>query len=258
MAINSTVRTDGSVHATLDGFTGDMYLEDLLPHTPFAQINFPQSTSDALSVVNVSQIVPITNLAAFTNFNTWLLQNTTLRVTMNGNTNIHISGIAKAFPVSFVKTVEMPGLQNFAGTNVTESTISLELDKNGNNFRGFATIPNRSIVTFDIGNVTFDSFLLGEAVGPTYLDNVFLVPGNDNNFTMRANITQSAVLAALAKQPYCTNGGELPFQLTGKDVVNNGQHLAYYSNSLGSANQTVPIPIGFDLKKDLNVTVPCS
>lgn len=257
MAINSTIRTDGSVKAVIAGFVGEMYLEDLLPHTPFAAISFPETTSDALQTVNVSQFIPITNMAAFTTFNTWLLHNTTLRVTVAGNTNIQVHGISKNYPVTFSKTIEMPGLQNFDGSNVTDSTISLEADKNGDNFRGFVTIPNRSLVTFEIGNVTFDSYLLGEYVGVSYLDNVVLVPGGPNNFSMHSNISQAPVLNAVQLKPYCEQSGELPFQLTGKAVVNHGQPLTYYSDALGSGNVTMQIPIGYDLKKDLNITLPC-
>ncbi|KAH8893825.1 hypothetical protein GQ53DRAFT_745281 [Thozetella sp. PMI_491] len=251
MAINSTIHTDGSVKANIDGFLGDMYLEDLLPHTPFAQISFPATTSDALQVVNVSQPLPITNMEAFTNFNTWLLHNTTLRVTVSGSTNIRVNGIAKSYPVTFLKTIEMPGLQSFNGTTVSETSISLQADDNGDNFHGFASIPNRSLVTFEIGNVSFNTFLEGEAVGPTYLDNVVLVPGAVNNFTMHANVTQPPVLAALGKKPYCENGGVLPFQLNGFQVLNHGQNLTYYGDALFTANTTILTPIGDDVKKIL-------
>ena len=109
MAINSTITSSGGFSAVISGFVGQMYLEDLPAHTPFAAINFPQTTSDAFQVVNVSQFVPITDMDAFTTFNTWLLHNDTLRVTVSGDTFIHVSGIGKAFPVTFQKTIEMPG-----------------------------------------------------------------------------------------------------------------------------------------------------
>lgn len=88
------------------------------------------------------------------------------------------------------------------------------------------------------------------------MDNMILRPGL-NNFTMHANISQSAVLEALQLKPYCENGGMLPFELTGLAVVNNGQHLSYYADALGAANQTVDIPLGFDLKRDYNITMDC-
>lgn len=259
MSINSTITSDGSVHATIDAFTGQMYLEDLQPHTPFAAVNFPQTTSDALVIVNITnQFTPVTDLDAFTVFNTWLLTNDSLRVTVTGNTNVHISGISKAYGVTFTKTVTMPGLRGFEGTNVTQGNISLTPDADGNNFRGFVTIPNYSLINFEIGNASFHNYLLGQEIGTAYVDNIFLVAGGLNNFSMRANITQTPVITALGEQPYCTNGGVLPFQLRGKNVTNNGQFLSYYANALASNNQTVDMGIGADLKQDLNITIPCS
>lgn len=257
MSINSTIRTDGSVQATIEGFTGVMYLEDLEPHTPFAEIGFPQTTSDALQTVNVSQFIPITNMAAFTTFNTWLLKNDSLRVTITGDTTVYIRGLSKGYSVNFKKTVSLPGLRNFDGTAVPESVVSLEPDANGNNFKGVVTIPNYSIVTFEIGNATFHNYLLGAEIGTVFIDNMLLRPGL-NNFTMRATIDQGPVLKALGQKPYCENGGQLPFQLSGKDVVNNGQRLSYYADALASGNQTVTIDIGGDLKKHLNLTIPCA
>lgn len=94
-------------------------------------------------------------------------------------------------------------------------------------------------------------------VGTTYIDDMVLRPGL-NNFTMHANIEQKPVLTALGKKPYCEQNGTLPFQLSGKAVVNNGEHLSYYADALASGNQTVDIPIGTDLARDYNYKISCS
>lgn len=256
MSVNSTIRLDSSTDATIDGFEGVMYLEDFEPHVPFAQLAFPQTTGDSWQVVNLSQFTPITDLVAFTRFNTWLLLNDSIRVTIEGDTNIHVKGISRAYGINFKKTVTLQGLQNFNGTFLPNSTVLLQPDENGDNFLGTVTVPNRSVVTFEIGNASFTSYLEGKNVGITYMDNMILRPGL-NNFTMHAKINQSDVLNALQEKPYCENGGTIPVQLSGLDVVNNGQHLPYYSDSLGVANQTVDIPIGFDLKRDQGVILSC-
>lgn len=150
MSINSTIRLGSSTPATIDAFEGVMYLEDFEPHAPFAKLAFPQTTGDKLQVVNISQFTPITDLEAFTRFNTWLLVNESIRVTVEGDTKIHVKGLGKAYPINFKKTVTMAGLQNFNGTVVPYSVVSLTPDANGDNFHGNVTVPNRSVVTFDI------------------------------------------------------------------------------------------------------------
>lgn len=150
MSVNSTIRISSSTSATIDGFEGVMYLEDYEPHAPFARLSFPETTGDSLQVVNISQFTPITDLDAFTRFNTWLLLNDSIRVTVEGDTNIHIKGLSRAYPINFKKTVTLTGLQNFNGTSVPYSTVSLSRDANGDNFHGTVTVPNRSVVTFEI------------------------------------------------------------------------------------------------------------
>lgn len=110
MSINSTIRASSPVHATIDPFDGEMWLEDLQPHTPFVQIRFPETSSDDNQKVNVTQFVTITNMDAFTVFNTWLLTNESLRVTVSGKTKVQVKGISKKFDVDFTKTITMPGM----------------------------------------------------------------------------------------------------------------------------------------------------
>ncbi len=107
------------------------------------------------------------------------------------------------------------------------------------------------------GNVTFYNYLLGEDVGTVYIDNLTLLRGN-NTFNMRASVNTTAVVNALGRKPYCENSGVLPFEIRGKTVVNHGQSLPYFADALGSANQTVTIPVGEAINASLHIVVPCS
>jgi hypothetical protein len=117
MSVDSTILTDGKIHATIDGFNGQMYLEDLQPHTPFATINFPETTSEKISTVKVSEHVDISNMEGFTTFNTWLLNNETLRLTITGDTHVHVKGLSRAYGVTFRKTVQLKGETNLLSWN---------------------------------------------------------------------------------------------------------------------------------------------
>lgn len=150
MAINSTLRADDSIHAVIDPFEGVMFLEDWAPQTPFARLQFPQTTSASQSAVNLTQFVDILDMNAFTVFNTWVLVNQTLRVSVEGDTHLKVNGISRKYPVHFKKVVELKGLNNFNGTTVPESRVQLTPDANGDNFFGTVSIPNVSLLTFDI------------------------------------------------------------------------------------------------------------
>lgn len=239
MAVNSTIRSDGKTHATIAPFTGVMYLEDLEAHTPFASVEFPETTSEKLQVVNVSQIVEITNMEAFTTFNTWLLANETLRMTIEGDTSVKVKGIAKNYGVTFKKTVDLKGLNGFAGLEVTDANINITATEK--NFRGSVDIPNASILTIEIGNATFVNMLDGEDIGTVYMDNLVLNPGI-NNVSIYADVKQAPVLEAMTSGPNCDDG-IIPFQMKGKNVTSNGQELDYFSGALRALTQTVNIPL---------------
>lgn len=148
MSVNSTIRTDGKVHAEIDGFEGAMYLEDLEGHAPFAYIDFPPTSSAKVSTVNISQMIDIRDMTEFTRFNTWLLANETLRMTVEGDTKVHVKGLSKAYGVTFKKTVELKGLNGFHGLKVTHSDIAPL--RATNNHNATVDIPNPSILTIHI------------------------------------------------------------------------------------------------------------
>lgn len=150
LGINATISADDSIHAVLDPFEGEMYLADWPPQTAFARVSFPSVTSAALTAVNISQFTEIIDLNAFTIFNTYLLTNSTIRVGVRGDTKIRVSGISRKYDVHFDQAVPITALGNFDGITVSNTTVSLTADADGNNFFGSTTIPNRSPLTFEI------------------------------------------------------------------------------------------------------------
>jgi hypothetical protein len=150
MEIDSVIRTDGHIKAKVYPFEGVMYLEDKPGHEPFAILNFPETSAAKEQVVNITQDVTITNMDAFTDFNIWFHNNETLRITVEGKTQVKPSGLARKYDVNFKKTLEIKGLNVFAGTKVTEGEISIDTDDEGKNFHGVADIPNASHFTLDI------------------------------------------------------------------------------------------------------------
>lgn len=242
ISINSSISSSDSIHATIDGFLADLYLEDTEEKTPFASIQMPE-TKTGVSIVNVTQELPTNgaNAAAFIQYNTWLLSNETLRMTVKGKTQVRPKGL-KAHKVNFEKTVTINGLNGFKGLKVTSANISLTYDNRGDNFHGTADIPNPSIFTLEIGNATFGNYLGDSRIGALFIDNMKLVPGL-NTVNVRANITQAPVLKAVTTQPYCASG-IVAFDLIGESVINNGQDIPYFATALAAAKQTTEIDVG--------------
>jgi len=109
------------------------------------------------------------------------------------------------------------------------------------------------------GNATFRNYILGKEVGTVFIDNIVLYPGEKNEFPMRATIDNGPILEALGKKPYCDETkGVLPFQLSGKTVVNDGKSLSYFADALASHNQTIDIDVGTPVAKLLGHPVECA
>ncbi|KAI1757091.1 hypothetical protein F4782DRAFT_481203 [Xylaria castorea] len=253
MSINSTIKADDSVHATIDAFEGTMYLADVDPPLAFAQIDFPQTSSSSVQVVNVTQEIQISNLGSFTAFNKALLSNASVNIQVKGDTHIHVSGISRAYPATFDKTVTLKGLNNFNGLSITDPSISALALKN--NFNATVHIPNPSVLTLDIGNTTFTNYFNGMDVGQTYINNLVLYPG-DNAFPSTSDIKQLPIINALTQKPFCELKGMLPFELMGKNVVNNGQTLPYFRDALAATNQSVTIDLS-EAAKNAGLPVMC-
>lgn len=91
---------------------------------------------------------------------------------------------------------------------------------------GNAQIPNPSLMTLMLGNVTFDlSTEKSGVVGNATINDFVLVPG-ENTLPMKAIIDQPKVLASL------NAAGKVNMTIIGKTAVYNGQHLTYYVSLL--------------------------
>lgn len=73
---------------------------------------------------------------------------------------------------------------------------------------------------------------------------------------MRANITREPVLHAAGTRPGCEDG-IVDFVLGGREVVNEGEKLPYFTKALSASNMTVPIDIGTALEDLLGTRLTC-
>ena len=149
LGINTTLKS-GTTKATVEAFKGVMYLEDEPSHTPFVTIDFPETQNKPFQTINISQHIDIESIPALTTFNAWLLNNESLRVTVEGHPTVKVPGISKGYGVNFKKTVTLAGLNGFAGLSVYNSSINITNFADGTNFHTTAVIPNKSLVTFEI------------------------------------------------------------------------------------------------------------
>ncbi|KFG86021.1 hypothetical protein MANI_010345 [Metarhizium anisopliae] len=237
--INSTIQTDGQVKAEVDSFEANLALANVPNAQPFMTLTFPKTNADKFQIVNISQIVEITDQNALQQFNHALFQNHTLRISMYGKTSVKPAGMSKKYPVNVRKTIEFNGLNRLNGTKLQNTSLSL--DRDAPNFNATAIIVNPSYYTLDMGNVTLQSFADGQPVGNVAIANLLLRPGK-NMFPIETRINQTRIAQIVERPAYCTTGN-VPFKLQGKRIQSHGEDITWLASSLSNANMTVDVSI---------------
>ena len=138
----------------------------------------------------------------------------------------------------------MTGLNSLQGFKVANFSISVSPDADGSNLKGFVYIPNPSPMTLTFGTVVQDTYVDGQKIGNTTIDNMVLAPG-DNYLPMRGSSDQGAVINLISTK---YKNGILPITVVGNSVVYDGQHLPYYEEALKTANLTASLDVGTALK----------
>ena len=132
------------------------------------------------------------------------------------------------------------GLNGLAGFNVTSFSIKLIPEPDGANMIGTVYIPNPSVLTITMGNVTFNNYVDNEFIGTSSLADLVLAPGN-NTVPMRSMVNQTLVIAKVTET---YKDGMLPIDIVGNSSVYNGQHLEYFERALQSNRQHITLNVG--------------
>ena len=104
----------------------------------------------------------------------------------------------------------------------------LTADAQGNNINGTVFVPNPTVISFALGNVTYNTYVNDTLIGNTTINNFMLNRGN-HSYPFLGYSNQSLVLNML-QTTY--KDGKLPVRIVGESVVYNGEHLTYYEASI--------------------------
>jgi|TARA_R110002003_G_scaffold126_27_gene11674 hypothetical protein len=116
---------------------------------------------------------------------------------------------------------------------------------------GTVYIPNPSVMTLDLGNVTMNLSVDGKSIGTSLLPNLVLRPGN-NTVPMQARVDQLTVIG-LIQSKY--KNAILPLDITGNSSVKDGKSLSYYAEAIKSNTVKLDLNVGPALSAvGINVT----
>ncbi len=118
---------------------------------------------------------------------------------------------------------------------------------------GTVHIPNPSVMTLDLGNVTMNLAVAGKSIGYSLMPNLVLRPG-ENNVPMQAHVDQAAILTMVLNT---YKNGVLPLEIVGNSSIKNGEHLMYYEEAIKANTIKLDLDASPALKAiGINITTP--
>lgn len=218
---------------TLDEFFADNYFvrneTGLYGPTPLLQLAMPEihslhPKSDAELVARRYTILSHDEVNAYVSAT---LKQEYVTSALVGKTKLHL-GALPVTKINYNTTTTYKGLNGLAGFNVTDSRLNVTAAAGTPNLKGIAFIPNPSVITVAMGNVTLILSIEGVGVvGNSTINDLTLKPG-DNHFPINSMVEIPKIAGALKE-------GFVTLEITGNSSIYNGQHLVYYEKAL-SAN----------------------
>ena len=122
------------------------------------------------------------------------------------------------------------GLNGLEGLNITETEVTLEAEEDGANMLGKVSIPNPSVITIHMGDVTLNLSVDGEPIGTSLFPDLVLRPGT-HEYEMRSTV-RTLTVADIIQRKY--NDGVLPLEIVGNSSVVNGENIPYFEAAIQS------------------------
>jgi Protein of unknown function (DUF3712) len=139
------------------------------------------------------------------------------------------------------------GLNALQGIRVTDVNITMTKFADGSNMHGNVIIPNPSVMTLTIGNMTQDLFAAGKPIGNTTMNNVVLKPG-DNIFPV-TSITDQVAIIPLVGPGHQFPTGVLEIEARTRDVTYQGNVLPYFTEAMKANPVHFNLDIGPNLRQ---------
>ncbi|KAF2488820.1 hypothetical protein BU16DRAFT_425334, partial [Lophium mytilinum] len=145
--------------------------------------------------------------------------------------------------VNIKKDITLKGIERFKGLGITSGQLLLPPEDDGVNFIGNLSIPNQSILTADMGNVTLNALSGDIVIGNVTMYSVYLSPGA-NTIKFRGVLDFTKILenlkAVYAVQAPYLQKGQVLLGVTGTATMYNGVHITYIEEVMNALRLDVP------------------
>ncbi|GAM35148.1 hypothetical protein TCE0_017f03247 [Talaromyces pinophilus] len=228
----------------LDPIALSLFNRNVTPIVPYINIALPEETFEGKANISITnQTVTLLDRGQFIDFLTVAVYEKTFKMSAKGTTTAHLGALRAKFTLD--KDVELNGLWALNGFSIQSAGL-VERQSDGTNLQGVAVLPNYSLVTFALGNVTLNLQAGGLILGQAVIDNVVLTPGN-NTVSLRGSVSIETILQNLGTiieaEKDAILSGNIALSASGNSTVYNGVHILYYEEVLNNLVITAQVSI---------------
>lgn len=146
-------------------------------------------------------------------------------------------------------------MNKFNGFTITDTTLLIPPKPNGINVLGNVTLPNPTVLSFEVGTLNLDVMSGDLVIGKATLEDVTLSPGN-NTYALSGTLDLKKVIQnlgqVLSTQMASLLNGELSLNTRTTTVVWNGTLVPYYTDVLSTLTLNTQVGIGPILKNTIH------
>lgn len=246
LKLTSVAKSYSKFHPTIDAFEASLSLAGQ-QDAPFLKLTIPEIKATSETEIVVEQDINIGDMDAFKRYTMTALGSEEFEVHLDGETKVRLKGL-KAMDVDYNKVIKMKGLNHLSGLKISDLKVlsgkGVVLE-DGSNLIGNVYIPNPSVMTLTLGNVTLNLKVDGESIGTALMPNLVVRPG-DNNVPMQSRVDQLQLVGLISKK---FHDGILPLEITGNSSIYNGEHLGYFEEALAKNVIKLDLDAGPPLKE---------
>ncbi|KAJ5657052.1 hypothetical protein N7507_009002 [Penicillium longicatenatum] len=248
-SVSFTLHTSLSVPVGLqirtNAFDLSLFDRDVKPIQPYLNVGLPSYTlkgnTDMILTQNDTTIL---DQAQFVRTLSQAVYNERFTMSAKGKTVGHLGEIKAPFTLN--KDIKLDGLDKLSGFTIDTAQLAIPKEADGSNLLATATLPNKSVFTFALGNVTLNLRSYDLLVGQATMHNVVLKPGN-NTVSLRGSLDVNAITENLSdiltSQRTALLQGKFQLSASGNSTIYNGVHISYYEEILNNLTLTAQVSV---------------
>ncbi|KAK8048159.1 hypothetical protein PG994_009889 [Apiospora phragmitis] len=242
VSLTTSLNVPKGLTVGLDEFSLYMYNPDTAGSGVYPYLSLDMkglSLSGDTDITVQDQMLRVSNHTELDRWLNRIFVDTTTELSVRGDTTAHLGALK--MPIHLAKTVPLAGLRKLDGMRLDAIKLA-----DGTNIVGNFTLPNWSILTMDLGNITLDILADEIVLGTATIFDVFLPPGN-HTLPFRGQLHIPTLMenfgGLLSSQGASLTKGQLMLGVRGNCTEVDGQRISYLENVLNNLVIMTDVPV---------------